>query len=186
MNKQKIIFIRHGQTFTNVLGIIGGQKVFDLANLTPQGKIQAHLAGKCLSNEFKHTQPQIENIIFWSSTAQRAIDTATIIKEQLDHIATKLNTSDLILERNMMDNEGKPSGKLIKPFETTKQMNIRINKFMDMLRLNINQTCNNTIIVVTHGGIIQLLLKNRNIINCGMFLCEQTLDNNLEFIKEII
>jgi broad specificity phosphatase PhoE len=189
MNKQ-IIFIRHGQTFSNEQGIIGGQKIFNLANLTTKGIIQSQLAGKCLSKELKESkESNLNNISFWSSTLQRAIDTCVLIKKQLNvSNDTNINLSSLLLERNMMDNEGKPRGKLIKPFESTKQMKLRLNKFLNMIINTIDQ---NVIIIVTHGGIMSLLhtLLNHHpfetIDNCDMLIYKQTIDYKLTFVKKL-
>jgi hypothetical protein len=74
---------------------------------------------------------------------------------------SKLNISELVYERNMMDNEGKlNTTKIMKPYETTKQMRTRQNDFIDQLSLDY------THIIVSHGGFMKLLEPEKTFANC--------------------
>lgn len=72
----KIIFIRHGQTYSNVNGIISGR--INDPKLTEIGKIQAHQAGKTLQEEFT----DIDTMIV--SGMLRTNQTAEILNQYLN------------------------------------------------------------------------------------------------------
>jgi broad specificity phosphatase PhoE len=146
------IFIRHGESIANVEHIIAGQKMFDKDTLSVKGIKQANNVNIYTKGPYK----------FWSSPSNRAQETARIIMNRMGH-DFKLNISDLIYERNMMENEGKlNTNKIVKPYETTKQMRIRQDNFIDQLSLDY------THIIVSHGGFMKLLHPDKTFNNCEL------------------
>lgn len=177
-------FIRHGESVYNVRGLINGQ--ID-TELTKKGISQTKKIAKSLK--------KIKFDVIYTSDLKRARDTTKIIAQMVN---MKFTLSKLLRERNFGPFEGKPrislkqidyvydtlsedekyTHKLFQNMESDKDLYLRIIKFIEIL----NHNCNGkTILVVTHGGIMAVLLnklgsssykKPIKIDNLGYFIVE--------------
>lgn len=94
----KVLYIRHGQTFSNVKGVLSDSQ--DNTKLTDLGKEQAKQAGQ----ELKSTK--IDRII--CSPKDRAYDTAKIIAEQINFDVDSIKKDARITEYNTGESAGLP------------------------------------------------------------------------------
>lgn len=158
---QKIILIRHGETDFNKDKII-------------QGQLDTFLNKKGLSQAYKIAQSlkRERPIIIFSSDLKRAHHTAWVIA---DFLQRPLVSTKLLRERsfgklagltrdeikgfvNFFGEEGKWSGSWLDGvfnIETDEQ----ICKRLQVLVSGLKKYKNETVIIVTHGGTIKILLK---------------------------
>ncbi len=146
----KIILVRHGESIGNKKNIIQGQTDFKLSK---KGREQA----KKLALRFKKNKIDI----IYSSDLNRAKETANIIRKF--HKKTPIFFSELLRERNFGYLEGKIADKIdISEFrnkkpkggETSLEVKKRARTFLNNL---LKKYSNETILVVTHGGIIRMV-----------------------------
>lgn len=154
----KLILVRHGETEVNARGQT--HKTNDSATLTELGITQMKVTAKRLK-EFG-----VSKII--CSDEKRAIESATIIAEK---IGIELSTDKDLRERNWGELEGKPWTEIkiildkmkleqrytyIPPKgESWQSFEDRIYKAIDGIIKNSDEQ---TILVVTHGGVIRALI----------------------------
>lgn len=158
---QRIILVRHGQTTINAEKKLSGHSD---PPLTEEGKEQAGRVAEGLASY------KIDRL--FASPMQRAVDTARAISE---NSALEIETDKRLIEQNFGQWEGKsyseifklipggPEGLLRGPFlgrfpagEGTKQFVARVmGVFRDFI---LNETEGQTIAVVTHSGVIVILL----------------------------
>lgn len=170
----KLFLIRHGQSEADLLNVIECNADF---NLTELGLKQANK----LVNELEKYQPFD---LLYSSTLKRAKTTAQLISEKFN---LQLVTDSRLCEKNIGDMAGLsreeannkypvPEGGL-KPYqkmgggtgESLLQMEYRIKEFFSEI---INLHSNKSVLVISHGGTIDMALKyllntNDNIIFCS-------------------
>ncbi|HVS58643.1 MAG TPA: histidine phosphatase family protein [Candidatus Saccharimonadales bacterium] len=142
-----IYFVRHGESESNVAGIVsgGGNDI----HLTATGRDQAKKAGQDLKGK------GIELIV--CSPMIRTVETATIIAKEIGYKPEDIVTNLLFVERAYGIYEGRPSeifqehlqnNTVHDSVETTEQIYERLGKALDWLR----EQKQNTILVVSHGG----------------------------------
>lgn len=154
----EITFVRHGQTQWNKENRIQG--ITDIP-LNSTGIEEAKLLKDNITNEYD---------IFISSPLRRAHRTAEILNEKLK---MKLETNDLLVERNFGELAGqqvsfvKANSQECSSIESMDAMKIRLLKFLK----NIEQEGSGRFLVVSHGGVISLLL---NILSDGDIDWENT------------
>lgn len=140
---QHLYFVRHGLSVMNKQGIFSGRTETPLAS---EGVQQAELAGKHAASL------HIDCIV--SSPMKRAIDTATIIAQQIGYPADKIIISDLFMERAFGPLEGtayQPNLKMehIEGVEPAEGIVKRAKAGVEYL----HSLPNDTILVVSHGAI---------------------------------
>jgi probable phosphoglycerate mutase len=96
---QHIYFVRHGECELNLLKVFAGRSD---SPLTLLGREQAHKAADDILNK----QLKIDKIV--SSTLWRANETARIIANDIGYPDSKIQTSDLFVERSFGTLEGTP------------------------------------------------------------------------------
>lgn len=96
----KLFFVRHGETFTNVAGQFSGQ--ID-TNLTDNGKQQALVTGEKLKSD----APKIDYIV--CSPLLRAHETAKIIASEIGFPIEDIELNPLFMERAFGVLEGMPA-----------------------------------------------------------------------------
>lgn len=94
---KKLYFVRHGQTDTNIAGLLSGHIE---AILTEEGRAQAIAAGKELKEKHQH----IDLII--CSPLKRAYETACLIANELDYPIKLIEKNPLFIERSFGVLEG--------------------------------------------------------------------------------
>lgn len=153
----KLLFIRHGQTNTNILGVT--HYSHDFASLSEQGKQQA----KCLASICK--AQQIEKL--FSSPEKRALETAQLINEKLN-VATSILPD--LTERRWGKWSGRPWADIHQKLsamtieqrytfippdgESWQQMEKRLSNVLSNLVLQSL----NRLAVITHGGMLSGLI----------------------------
>jgi len=140
---KKLYFVRHGLSQMNVNGLFAGHTD---TSLTDRGRVQAVEAGK-------HAKGLDIGLIV-SSPATRAHETAEIIAAEIGYPTDKIQTSDLLLERNFGIMEGKayePNLNIsdVPGAETVEQLLERAHSAVKWLK---EQEADN-ILVVSHGAI---------------------------------
>ena len=100
-----LYFIRHGQTDTNIAGLLSGHIE---AILTDDGKAQASAAGKELKAKHQH----IDLII--CSPLKRAYETACLIATELEYPIRRIEKNPLFMERSFGVLEGTSAEKFFK------------------------------------------------------------------------
>lgn len=99
---KKLYFVRHGQTDTNIAGLLSGHLE---ATLTDEGKAQATATGKELKEKHRH----IDLII--CSPLKRAFETACLIASELNYPIEQIMKNPLFMERSFGALEGASSKK---------------------------------------------------------------------------
>lgn len=159
----RLILLRHGVTIGNQQRIVQGH--LD-GKLTSEGKKQATKAAIWLKEE--------DIAIIYVSDLARAIDTADIISNH--HPNADIITTEQIRERNWGVFEGRPYDDVSKALQSTnipieefkpkdgesrQDLIDRGNMFFDKL---VEKHQNETVLVVTHGGLISnILLRLMNL-----------------------
>ena len=95
------LYLRHGQSESNVRGLIGGTKDYAL---TDQGRNEARIAGERLRG-YKISE-------IYASPLQRAYDTACIVAEVLGGVSVEVH--DDLCERKLGDWEGQPISEFVR------------------------------------------------------------------------
>ena len=149
---QHLYFVRHGLSVMNKKGIFSGRTETPLAD---EGVHQSILAGQYAVNL------GIDCIV--SSPMKRAIDTATIIANEIGYPVDKIIVSDLFMERAFGILEGQtyqPHMDLehIEGVETAELIVERAKTGVDYLQ-SLEAT---TILVVSHGAIGRALRHSLN------------------------
>lgn len=181
----KIFFVRHGKDDD---GYRGGWSDFDLI---PEGKEQAERLARHLKEN--NGEYRIRRII--SSDLQRALSTARFIAEELD---LPVREESRLREINNGDLAGMPNDEALEKypglFFSSLQMDepypngespagfyTRIKNWFDEFTARCNNT-NDNILVVTHGGVINIIYylvngmewSNKNSAfkteNCGVYI----------------
>ncbi|MDR0497620.1 MAG: histidine phosphatase family protein [Treponema sp.] len=202
-NSVDFIIIRHGQSEGNAAKILQGRGEYTLSET---GCVQALARSQTLKAELAGTAPG--RILLFSSPLERARETARIIAAQI--IAEQIiveNVNELVFLDDLMEMElGIWSGKnweqvmneepslwaafmarswdAIPGAESSEALYDRSLRLWAVLRDAAIESCAEKIIIVTHGGLIQWLLKSTfrsrswfplfPISNCGQFkLCVQ-------------
>ena len=147
-----LYFVRHGLSVMNKKGIFSGRTETPLAT---EGVHQAKLAGQ------DAVSLGIDCIV--SSPMKRAIDTATIIADEIGFPADKIIVSDLFMERAFGSLEGQayqPHMDLenVEGVETAELIVERAQSGVDYLQ-SLPAT---TILVVSHGAIGRALRHSLN------------------------
>lgn len=147
----RIIFVRHGESIGNKKNIIQGHKNFGLSK---KGKNQAQK----LAERFKNTKIDI----IYSSDLKRAVQTAKIVKKFHKKVVPIIY-SKLLRERNFGCLEGNKADNVNLVYfrnrrprggETRSDIKKRVKKFLNYL---LKKYSTETILVVTHGGVIRML-----------------------------
>ena len=155
MKKVKICFIRHGQTDENLNGRVQGRKDFPL---NENGKEQAHILAKAL----KIRGDSFDCI--YSSPLERAYDTASIIKSDLN-LNIPIIKDDAFIERDFGIYEGVKVSydtfvPILKDIGEGLETSIAIKKRVkDGLISIISNTDFKSILIVAHSHTIKALLN---------------------------
>jgi probable phosphoglycerate mutase len=144
-----LIIVRHGETIENISGISQGQTD---GTLSEKGKKENDALGcKLKKYQFK---------IIYSSPLGRALETAKAIRQ--NNPQSTLVTDDRLMERHLGILQGKPypvpyfEYDLHEGMETVESMEERMNNFL----YNIKQKhSNETVVLVSHGYVIKVLLS---------------------------
>lgn len=149
-----ILFIRHGETATNVAGVVHEAK--DNARLTPRGVEQMHAVARRLA--------EYQLIQIYTSTEQRAQESGVIIAQDLHIPTVSLNQ---IEERNWGVLAGKPWAEiqaildlltLEERYQYTPEGGESWQQFETRLRSafeTLNTTTESIVAIVAHGGVIR-------------------------------
>jgi len=138
-----LYFCRHGQSELNLRGIYAGQTD---TPLTDRGRSQAHTAG------LQASLLGIDLIV--ASPLARALETATIIAEQVGYPVADILTNDLLKERSLGSLEGKSwqdyaeDEQLFPDIESLEHLGGRAQQALNYLR---TLTAAN-VLVVGHGS----------------------------------
>ncbi len=93
----KLFYVRHGETYMNVAGLLSGKSE---TQLTENGIQQAKAAGK----QLKHNFPSIDLIV--CSPYERTSETAKLIAGEIGYPTEKIQMSDRLIERTFGILEG--------------------------------------------------------------------------------
>jgi probable phosphoglycerate mutase len=156
--KTELILVRHGETETNVKGHLHSDK--DSQTLNKVGKEQVEKTAERLLD--------FEPSVLYSSKEDRAIESAKIIGKICDLEVRRL---DGMQERNWGDYSGKPFSEVAKVLgklsleerytyipsngESWKESYERMNEALNGV---LEENKGGTIIIVTHGGTIRILM----------------------------
>jgi len=142
-----VYFVRHGESESNVAGIISGQG--NDIPLTVNGREQAKKAGQELKDK------NIELVV--CSPLIRTVETATIMAKEIGYDPANIVTNPLFAERKYGIYEGRPRevfdndleiSKVHESVETTEQMYERFSEAIDWLKTLKEER----LLVVSHGG----------------------------------
>jgi broad specificity phosphatase PhoE len=176
----RLIFVRHGESVGNKKNIIQGHKDFAL---TKKGREQAQMVAERFRN--------IKIDAIYSSDLKRASQTAKIIKKF--HKKTPIFFSKLLRERNLGYLEGKRVDEVDfikfrhrrpKGGETPSELKKRVEIFLNYL---FKKYSTETILVVTHGGVIRMLygiVNKKTIKECYDYMPSGFLANTCVFELE--
>jgi broad specificity phosphatase PhoE len=160
----RLLFVRHGQSEWNALGRWQGQADPPLSDL---GRMQARLAARAISAATEREAAPVAGIV--TSTLVRALETATIISDELQVYPLQLETD--LIERDAgewsgltrteiderfpgyLDKGARPPG-----YEPDDLMLARTRRAVDRIieRFSaLNEPA--TVVVITHGGVIYTL-----------------------------
>jgi len=192
------LIIRHGQSEGNAAKILQGRGEYPLSK---EGRLQAAARGIVLKNELKDAKPG--KTLFFSSPQSRAKETTEIIAEEIlttGALCEKPVYLEDLMEMSLGIWAGKTweevknddpsiwSGFMARSWDAVPEADSSIDLFERSLRVwgalrdAAIDTGAENVIVVTHGGLIQWLLKSTfqcrawfpllPISNCGQFkLC---------------
>lgn len=165
----RLFLIRHGESVDNVAGLYAGSRDSPLTNhgVLQTRRLGSHLASRQDIGTITH---------IFASNLQRAFRTAEAIAEAVkskadaEVIAADLTVQRLpeLREKDFGSDEGKRFGTRDKSAlslsdsETPEHMKIRINRFVDSYLLPLltaKSSENETVVVVAHGIILNVLLK---------------------------
>ncbi|MEK7626241.1 MAG: histidine phosphatase family protein [Patescibacteria group bacterium] len=145
----KVLYVRHGQTESNVLGVLSDST--DETQLTDTGRQQA----KELGQELKGTQ--IDRII--CSPKARAYDTAVIIAKEIGFDPNDIQKESRITERDTGTLGGTPlkdvTAEMVAYAEGSEDPNMFAKRVKDAL-LEFNEYPGTTL-VVAHGGTAKMI-----------------------------
>jgi broad specificity phosphatase PhoE len=158
---KRLFYIRHGETEANAAELLSGTIE---TPLTKNGIKQATKIGK----DIKATLPKIDLIV--CSPLDRAYETATLIAEEIDYPVSKIQKSELFVERTYGVLEGMSNSHFMKPgnyrelddvqgAETIEELQKRASKAFDY----INQLSYDNILIVAHnafGRALKRVTKN--------------------------
>ncbi len=156
----KIVVIRHGESLADVLNVIEGRADFEL---TEEGIKQARLMSEYIKDNF-----EVEKI--YSSTLKRAFQTATVL-------SNLIGVSIIPKEKLMEFNNGKIAGLSREvanilypkdedlPFDKSMYGMESLKEFRDRAEDILNEILSestgiNTIVIVSHGGMINRLYRS--------------------------
>ena len=154
--RNKLLFVRHGESEANVNGMTAG--ALDDSPLTEKGRDDARLTAEHLSQMMQDEALQINRII--SSPLVRALETAQIIT----HLAlddAKITTDNRWIERDVGAATGIPLAKYFElekaghkflDAESPAEMAQRIRSALDEIRQMPGTT-----LVVSHNGVYRIL-----------------------------
>lgn len=143
----RLIITRHGETEENVNGILQGHQP---GKLNEKGILQAKKLAEKLKNE--------DIVAIYSSDLARAFDTAKEIQQV--HPNARMILSEDLREKN----QGNLTGKLIKEIDWSKPRDTEKRESMTerakrILDLAYKEHKKDTVIFVSHGGLIQILMS---------------------------
>jgi len=159
-----VTFVRHGETFMNSKRLIQGHSDSVLSDI---GIEQAKLLGRATtSTTFTKA---------YSSDLQRAYNTAKLMLSELQTPSPNIIKNVVLRERCYGEAEGRPAQEFIeeaaktnispheytpKGGESTQELNTRVSGFFkELCELSETTTSNENILVVSHGGWIQALMR---------------------------
>lgn len=139
------LFLRHGQSESNVDGLIGGATDYAL---TDQGRAEARAAGESLRGR------GITEI--YSSPLSRAYDTAQIVADAIGGLSVRVH--DDLRERNLGVWEGQPISVLVRGAtpeggETPDSFESRIVSSLDVIAAPPK------VLIVAHAGVFRVLRR---------------------------
>ena len=162
-DKTRLILIRHGESNVTVERILGGEK--SCTGLSDLGRAQASALRDRLEKE------AIEVDWLYASTMPRAIETAQIIQPALN--VKELLTEKELVEHRPGEADGKPYDKLEELFgsndyfgrphtpfapgaESLSGFHFRVSEALEVV---IARHVGETIIIVCHGGVIDVAIR---------------------------
>lgn len=140
------LFLRHGESESNLAGLIGGATDYAL---TEQGREQARAAGERLRGR---------NVAaIYTSPLNRAFDTAQIVSEAIGDIAVEVH--DDLRERNLGVWEGRPISEFVRGAtpeggEPIESFRSRIKQSLDVI------AAPPMVLLVAHAGVYRLLREH--------------------------
>ncbi len=137
------LFLRHGESESNVEGLIGGATDYAL---TEQGREQARMAGERLRGQ------EIKAI--YTSPLSRAFDTAQIVAEAMGGAAVEIHED--LRERNLGAWEGQPVSVFVRGAtpeggEPVDSFQTRVIQSLDVI------AAPPTVLLVAHAGVFRVL-----------------------------
>ena len=140
------LYLRHGQSESNVRGLIGGATDYAL---TEQGRDEARTAGKRLRGR--------DISAIYASPLQRAYDTACIVAEALGGISVEVH--DDLRERTLGVWEGQPISEFVRGVtpeggEPIESFRSRIIGSLDVI------AAPPTVLLVAHAGVYRVLREH--------------------------
>lgn len=165
----KIWYIRHGQSESNLRGIFAGGS--DNTPLTRKGKQQAHKAGLSLKNK------SINKII--TSPLARTHETAKIIARAINLAETNIILDERFKEYDLGTGSGLPikgmTAEKMTSFPGAENPNVFANRVKAALSELKNE--NGTTLVVAHGGVGRLIHCLKAGINPALFYSAEPYPN---------
>ena len=158
-----IFFVRHGESEANLKGLFAGQK--DNSLLTEKGKEQA----KVTAQKIKEEGIVIDSII--SSPLVRALETATIIAQELGFDSSKITIDARITEYDMGDLTGTPSHSISSVVLASAQGAENTETFKERVVESIKEFSQESgnILVVSHAGVGRILETVKDGIESQLF-----------------
>lgn len=137
------LFLRHGESESNVNGLIGGATDYAL---TEQGREQARMAGERLRDH--------EITTIYCSPLSRALHTAEIVAEAMGGLSVTVH--DDLRERNLGVWEGQPISVFVRGAtpeggEPVESFQSRIIRSLDVLEASAK------VLLVAHAGVFRVL-----------------------------
>jgi len=175
----KILVVRHGESFADLLNVIEGRADFEL---TKTGMKQAKLM-----SEYVKTHFEIDKI--YSSTLKRAMQTATILSNIIGVSVTpkenlmEFNNGKLAgLSREVADilypkDDDLPFNESMYEMESLKEFRDRSKEVLNEILIESDGM--NTIVIVSHGGMINRLYRSFNDLDYNIELSYPTGDTGI-------
>lgn len=140
------VFLRHGQSESNVRGLIGGATDYAL---TDQGRDEARTAGEQLRDQ---------NITaIYASPLQRAFDTANIVAEAIGGVSVEVHHD--LRERSLGVWEGKPISEFVRG--VTPDRGEPIESFRGRIMGSLDAiAAPPTVLLVAHAGVYRVLREH--------------------------